>query len=35
MIKKKEIQELFDNFRNLLEEQKEVADSVKKVEIKS
>lgn len=35
MIKKKEIQEVFDNFRNLSEEQKEVADSVKKVEIKS
>ena len=31
MIKKKEIQEVFDNFRNLSEEQKEVADSVKKV----
>ena len=35
MIKKKEIQEVFDNFRNLSEEQKEVADSGKKVEIKS
>lgn len=30
MNKKKEIQELFDNYRNLSKEQKEVADSVKR-----